>query len=114
MGGSRRDVGLLGNGIYFGDSVTTSVQYCNIGSRGTSMILVCNVALGSTKQFTTYQKGMNEAPSGYHRSAFPSSLPPPGFDLFLCFCSSSAPRFLHVLSPSRRFSIGGCLLMVGF
>lgn len=28
MGGKRRDAGLLGNGIYFGDSVDTSAQYC--------------------------------------------------------------------------------------
>ncbi len=32
MGGKRRDAGLLGNGIYYGDSVDTSAQYCRAGT----------------------------------------------------------------------------------
>lgn len=67
MGGKRRDAGLLGHGIYFGDSVTTSAQYTNLGSmRSSRLMLLNNVALGTVKDYTKVMFGLTEAPEGFH------------------------------------------------
>jgi len=42
----RTDVGMLGAGIYFGDSSSTAAQYTTPGKQGSRMMLVSNVALG--------------------------------------------------------------------
>eukprot|EP01129_Flabellula_baltica_P012849 TRINITY_DN5867_c0_g1_i1.p1 TRINITY_DN5867_c0_g1~~TRINITY_DN5867_c0_g1_i1.p1 ORF type:complete len:1757 (+),score=367.23 TRINITY_DN5867_c0_g1_i1:16-5286(+) len=64
-GGKRRDAGFLGNGIYFGDSITTSAKYSSPGSRNTRFMLVCTVALGETKDYENITYGLDEAPLGY-------------------------------------------------
>jgi len=66
MGGKRRDGGLLGNGIYFGDSAATSAQYCSPGSKGTRLMLLNNVALGSVKDYEQVVFGLMEPPQGYN------------------------------------------------
>lgn len=66
MGGKRRDGGLLGNGIYFADSASTSAQYCSAGSRGSRLMLVNNVALGTVYDFEKVAFGLMEPPHGYH------------------------------------------------
>ena len=66
MGGKRRDGGLLGNGIYFGDSADTSAQYCTPGSKGTRLMLINNVALGTVKDYEQVVFGLMEPPQGFH------------------------------------------------
>lgn len=66
MGGKRRDGGLLGNGIYFADSASTSAQYCSAGSKGTRLMLLNNVALGTVYDFEKVAFGLMEPPHGYH------------------------------------------------
>jgi poly [ADP-ribose] polymerase len=66
MGGKRRDGGLLGNGIYFGDSAATSAQYCTPGSKGTRLMLLNNVALGNVKDYEQVVFGLMEPPQGYN------------------------------------------------
>jgi hypothetical protein len=65
MGGKRRDAGLLGHGIYFGDSVTTSGQYTTPGDKGTRLMLLNNVALGNVKDYTKVMFGLTEPPHGF-------------------------------------------------
>jgi hypothetical protein len=95
-GGGRTDAGNLGNGIYFGETACTSVQYATVGKKGTGFMLLCRcailpilldfliksrviiirtrtrcrfsrrVALGKVKDFTKITRGMNEPPAGYH------------------------------------------------
>lgn len=66
MGGKRRDAGLLGNGIYFGDVSATAIQYTSSGARGTRLMLVNRVALGNVKDYTKVMFGLTEPPAGYH------------------------------------------------
>ena len=50
FGGERSDAGSLGTGIYFGIDASTSVKYSSPGeTRGSRLLLVCDVALGSVK-----------------------------------------------------------------
>ncbi|XP_071477881.1 protein mono-ADP-ribosyltransferase PARP4-like [Diadema antillarum] len=64
--GSRRDEGLLGAGLYFGDRTSTCIQYCKNGyfSR-TRMMFVNKVALGSVKDCYEVDMTLKEAPEGY-------------------------------------------------
>eukprot|EP01133_Synstelium_polycarpum_P003432 gene3432-3897_t len=67
LGASRRDVGFLGSGIYFGTKSATSLQYCDgPTSRGLKYMVLCQVALGNVKKYTTHQTQLNEAPKGFH------------------------------------------------
>ncbi|EDV19935.1 uncharacterized protein TRIADDRAFT_32651, partial [Trichoplax adhaerens] len=65
-GGERSDSGNLGSGIYFADSCSTSLQYCNINkNNGTRMMLVCEVALGKSKIYRDQHLELTSPPSGY-------------------------------------------------
>ncbi|EFA82859.1 type A von Willebrand factor domain-containing protein [Heterostelium album PN500] len=64
LGASRRDIGYLGSGIYFGTKSSTSYQYCDTVTSKRFMV-VCQVALGVTKKYTTHQTQLTEAPRGY-------------------------------------------------
>lgn len=66
MGGGRTDVGMLGNGIYFGSAACTSAQYTTGGQKGSRFMLVCNVGLGNIKDYTQITKGLTEPPHGYN------------------------------------------------
>eukprot|EP00760_Papus_ankaliazontas_P014501 PhM_4_TR16089/c1_g1_i1/m.38563/K10798/PARP; poly [ADP-ribose] polymerase len=61
----RRDMGMLGRGIYFGDSVDVIRRYATSGSRGTAFVLVCEVALGRVFHTGARLVSATEAPSGY-------------------------------------------------
>ncbi|XP_043929229.1 protein mono-ADP-ribosyltransferase PARP4 isoform X2 [Protopterus annectens] len=62
----RRDVGNLGSGIYFSNSTSTSIKYTQPSNTdGTRLMLVCDVALGLTKD--------------YYRRDFTLKAPPDGF-----------------------------------
>jgi hypothetical protein len=82
MGGKRRDgkacklqrlniltrfpAGLLGNGIYFGDTSSTSAAYTTPGAKGTRMMLMCKVGLGNVKHYNKVTFGLTEPPAGYN------------------------------------------------
>ncbi|XP_063404518.1 protein mono-ADP-ribosyltransferase PARP4-like [Mytilus trossulus] len=66
FGGTRTDAGMLGNGVYFASSASTSIQYSDQSKcKGTRMMLVSNVALGNCKDFTEYHKDLQGPPEGY-------------------------------------------------
>lgn len=66
LGVHRTDGGWLGNGIYFGDNIQTSLNYAHANRLGSVFITVANVALGKTKKFHKITYGMDSAPDGFH------------------------------------------------
>ncbi|KAJ8409900.1 hypothetical protein AAFF_G00209410 [Aldrovandia affinis] len=63
----RTDIGNLGGGIYFSDSLSTSLKYSKPGTTdGTRLLLVCDVALGRCKDLHKKDISLNCAPEGYH------------------------------------------------
>jgi len=67
LGVNRTDAGWLGNGIYFGDAVCTTLYYTSPGrQRNTRMMAIANVALGKMKDFNRITYGLKGPPAGYH------------------------------------------------
>ncbi|XP_056015621.1 uncharacterized protein LOC125677683 isoform X3 [Ostrea edulis] len=65
-GGKRTDPGMLGHGIYFASSASTSIKYSKSSkTRNTRMMLVSQVALGNTLDVFSHQKDLTAPPSGY-------------------------------------------------
>lgn len=65
LGGKRTNFGWLGAGIYFGSHSDTAAIYAHPGSRGTRMMLLCKVALGTVKDYTKITADLEQAPEGY-------------------------------------------------
>ncbi|XP_032423848.1 protein mono-ADP-ribosyltransferase PARP4-like [Xiphophorus hellerii] len=64
---TRTDVGNLGSGIYFGDALSTSLKYAKPSETdGSRLLLVCDVALGVSKDLYKRDQTLTEAPEGYH------------------------------------------------
>ncbi|XP_010284016.1 PREDICTED: poly [ADP-ribose] polymerase 4-like, partial [Phaethon lepturus] len=62
----RTDIGNLGSGIYFSDSVSASVKYSSPSEMdGTRLLAVCDVALGSCLDLYERDYSLNNPPSGY-------------------------------------------------
>uniref|UniRef100_A0A673KKC3 Poly [ADP-ribose] polymerase n=1 Tax=Sinocyclocheilus rhinocerous TaxID=307959 RepID=A0A673KKC3_9TELE len=63
----RTDIGNLGGGIYFSDSLKTSVKYSKPSvTDGSRLLLVCEVALGRCKDLLKKDTTLTCAPDGYH------------------------------------------------
>lgn len=65
---TRTDAGMLGAGIYFSDSLSTSLKYAaksQSAGRTTRLVAVCEVALGSCKDVYEFQLGLVKPPDGY-------------------------------------------------
>uniref|UniRef100_A0A8C5P9G8 Poly [ADP-ribose] polymerase n=1 Tax=Leptobrachium leishanense TaxID=445787 RepID=A0A8C5P9G8_9ANUR len=67
MGYNRTDVGNLGSGIYFTDSISTSVKYSEPSSTsGSRLLVVCDVALGKSREVYKKDYTITEPPGGFH------------------------------------------------
>ncbi|XP_069829008.1 protein mono-ADP-ribosyltransferase PARP4-like [Dendropsophus ebraccatus] len=67
FGGERTDIGNLGSGIYFSDSVSTSVKYSQPSSvTGSRLLMVCDVALGNCADVFRRDYTITEPPNGFH------------------------------------------------
>ncbi|KAM8918887.1 protein mono-ADP-ribosyltransferase PARP4 [Lycaon pictus] len=65
-GTKRTDIGNLGSGIYFSDSLSTSVKYSHSGEiDGSRLLVVCDVALGKCMDLKKRDFSLTEAPPGY-------------------------------------------------
>ncbi|XP_078337991.1 uncharacterized protein LOC111100311 isoform X3 [Crassostrea virginica] len=65
-GGKRTDPGMLGHGIYFASSASTSIKYSKPSkTRNTRMMLVNQVALGNSLDVYKHQRDLTTPPSGY-------------------------------------------------
>ncbi|XP_059355827.1 protein mono-ADP-ribosyltransferase PARP4-like isoform X2 [Carassius carassius] len=63
----RTDIGNLGGGIYFSDSLNTSLKYSKPSvTDGSRLLLVCEVALGRCKDLLKKDTTLTRAPDGYH------------------------------------------------
>ncbi|XP_026127790.1 poly [ADP-ribose] polymerase 4-like [Carassius auratus] len=63
----RTDIGNLGGGIYFSDSLKTSLKYSKPSvTDGSRLLLVCEVALGRCKDLLKKDTTLTRAPDGYH------------------------------------------------
>ncbi|XP_017213366.2 protein mono-ADP-ribosyltransferase PARP4 [Danio rerio] len=63
----RTDIGNLGGGIYFSDSLKTSVKYSKPSvTDGSRLLLVCEVALGRCKDLLKKDTSLTCAPDGFH------------------------------------------------
>ncbi|KAM9319837.1 protein mono-ADP-ribosyltransferase PARP4 [Gastrophryne carolinensis] len=67
FGLERTDIGNLGSGIYFSDSISTSVKYTATSRNDKPRLLVvCDVALGQTKDVFKRNYSITEPPEGFH------------------------------------------------
>ncbi|CAN0561872.1 unnamed protein product [Rangifer tarandus platyrhynchus] len=65
-GVKRTDIGNLGSGIYFSDSLSTSIKYSHPGQTdGTRLLVVCDVALGRCMDLHERNFSLTEAPPEY-------------------------------------------------
>ncbi|KAM6157375.1 protein mono-ADP-ribosyltransferase PARP4 isoform 2-T2 [Erethizon dorsatum] len=65
-GVQRTDVGNLGSGIYFSDSLRTSIKYSHPGETdGSRLLVICDVALGRCVDLFQKAFSLTEAPLGY-------------------------------------------------
>ncbi|XP_047457616.1 protein mono-ADP-ribosyltransferase PARP4 isoform X5 [Mugil cephalus] len=63
----RTDVGNLGSGIYFGDTMSTSLKYSKPSvTDGSRLLLVCDVALGRCRDVHQRDTTLTQAPEGHH------------------------------------------------
>ncbi|KAA8593039.1 hypothetical protein FQN60_018494 [Etheostoma spectabile] len=63
----RTDVGNLGSGIYFSDSMSTSLKYSKPSETdGSRLLLVCDVALGRCERLHKRDLTLTQAPEGHH------------------------------------------------
>ncbi|KAM4700272.1 protein mono-ADP-ribosyltransferase PARP4 isoform 2-T2 [Discoglossus pictus] len=63
----RTDIGNLGSGIYFSDSISTSFKYTEPSeNNGSRLLVVCDVALGTPQKRYKRDISITEAPNGFH------------------------------------------------
>ncbi|XP_031661342.1 protein mono-ADP-ribosyltransferase PARP4 isoform X4 [Oncorhynchus kisutch] len=63
----RTDIGNLGGGIYFSDSISTSLKYSKPSvTDGSRLLLVCDVALGRCTDLQKRDSSLTHSPEGYH------------------------------------------------
>lgn len=66
LGGKRTDIGMLGSGIYFSNSISASIKYCHPSKKGnTRLVAMVEVNLGRIKETTEMDPSLTCAPEGY-------------------------------------------------
>ncbi|XP_063954630.1 protein mono-ADP-ribosyltransferase PARP4-like isoform X5 [Lytechinus pictus] len=66
LGVSRTDAGMLGHGIYFADSASTSACYSVQSKLSNSrFLMICEVSLGRCHEVTQYHPDLDRPPSGF-------------------------------------------------
>ncbi|BFZ25340.1 hypothetical protein BsWGS_28378 [Bradybaena similaris] len=67
FGGKRSDAGMLGSGIYFASAASTSMKYSSpSNTKGSRLLLVNEVALGSCKDYIKHDLTLVAPPEGYN------------------------------------------------
>ncbi|CAF4052927.1 unnamed protein product, partial [Adineta steineri] len=68
LGVARTDIGCLGYGIYFSDSVSTSLKYTSPSTvrPGRRLLCICQVALGESANYYSFSSTLNKPPDGFH------------------------------------------------
>lgn len=68
LGVTRTDIGCLGYGIYFSDSVSTSLKYTTPSATrpGRRLLCISQVALGKSAKFYSYTPTLTQPPEHFH------------------------------------------------
>lgn len=67
---------MLGYGIYFSDSLDTSLKYSKAGrQKNTRLVAICDVALGKCCEYTDFDTTLTKPPPGYNSTHGNKSLP---------------------------------------
>ncbi|CAF2450560.1 unnamed protein product [Rotaria sp. Silwood2] len=68
LGVARTDIGCLGYGLYFSDSVSTSLKYTtpSITRPGRRLLCISQVALGDSATFYSYSPNLTQPPENFH------------------------------------------------
>ncbi|CAF0838136.1 unnamed protein product [Rotaria sp. Silwood1] len=68
LGVTRTDIGCLGYGLYFSDSVSTSLKYTtpSITRPGRRLLCISQVALGDSAKFYSYASNLTQPPENFH------------------------------------------------
>ncbi|CAF1124393.1 unnamed protein product [Adineta steineri] len=68
LGITRTDIGCLGYGVYFSDSVSTSLKYTtsSVARPGRRLLCISQVALGDSAKFYSYAPNLIEPPENFH------------------------------------------------
>lgn len=67
LGITRTDIGCLGYGIYFSDSISTSLKYTTASSTrpGRRLLCISQVALGESAKFYSYSTNLTQPPPNF-------------------------------------------------
>lgn len=67
LGVGRTDIGCLGYGIYFSDSVSTSLKYTTTSTirSGRRLLCICQVALGESANYYSFAPTLIKPPDGF-------------------------------------------------
>eukprot|EP00760_Papus_ankaliazontas_P010234 PhM_4_TR14233/c1_g1_i1/m.12423/K10798/PARP; poly [ADP-ribose] polymerase len=65
LGGKRTNVGWLGSGLYFTDMSCAATRYSSPGERGTALLLVAGVTVGTPFVTDTIMTELSAPPAGY-------------------------------------------------
>ena len=68
LGINRTDIGCLGHGIYFSNSVSTSLKYTTASQIRPSrrLLCICQVALGESADYYSFSSNLIKPPDGFH------------------------------------------------
>jgi poly [ADP-ribose] polymerase len=68
LGITRTDIGCLGYGVYFSDSVSTSLKYTTPSTTrpGRRLLCISQVALGDSAKFYSYSPNLTQPPENFH------------------------------------------------
>jgi poly [ADP-ribose] polymerase len=68
LGLLRTDIGCLGYGIYFSDSVSTSLKYTTASTIRSNrrLLCICQVALGESANYYSFSPNLIKPPHGFH------------------------------------------------
>ncbi len=68
LGITRTDIGCLGYGIYFSDSISTSLKYTtpSITRPGRRLLCISQVALGDSAKYYSYASNLTQPPENFH------------------------------------------------
>ena len=68
LGITRTDIGCLGYGIYFSDSVSTSLKYTTPSTTrpGRRLLCISQVALGESAKYYSYVPTLTQPPDNFH------------------------------------------------
>ncbi|CAF5189847.1 unnamed protein product, partial [Rotaria magnacalcarata] len=103
LGVVRTDIGCLGYGIYFSDSVSTSLKYTTASTTrpGRRLLCVCQVALGESANYYSFSPTITKPPDGFH-STHGVKRTEENRSMFSHFYRVSLPEFQQIFDENMK------------